>query len=46
MKREEVNVVPVNVVPLEGKATACTTSGGQQAIPAISALLIAIAVWW
>ena len=42
MKREVPNVVPVNVVPLEGKAAACTASGGQQLNPAITAAIVSI----
>lgn len=42
MKRETMNLAPVNVLPLEAKAAACTSSGAQQLIPAISSGLIFI----
>jgi hypothetical protein len=44
MKREVMNVAPVNAVPLEGKAAACTSSGGQQLIPAIAAVIITVTI--
>ncbi|UTH72708.1 hypothetical protein [Chromobacterium sp. IIBBL 290-4] len=46
MKREAVNLPIVNMVPLEWEATACTSSGAQQIIPAISAGLIALFLVW
>jgi hypothetical protein len=42
MKRDAINLPPVNAIPFEAKAAACSSSGAQQLIPAISAGLIFI----